>query len=271
MPLSKIQSEVLHLLAVHRDPESYVAGSTPLNLNSPRFSSDIDVFHDKSERAFKAAEEDTALLQKHGYDVKWVRQELSIHTAFISRGGDATKLEWVVDSDFRFFPTISDETFGYLLHPVDLATNKVAAAYGRQEPRDIVDLITAHDRILPLGATIWGSAGKALGLTPEGIVNEIRRTSRYTEKDFRKVESEPPLDPAATMIRLRALLEEAEAFVLRMPTDKVGLLFLEGTKVVQPDPDHLDKYQTHAGQRLGHWPSSPEISAAMFEKALSRF
>jgi hypothetical protein len=24
-------------------------------------------------------------------------------------------------------------------------------------------------------------------------------------------------------------------------------------------------YQTHAGQRLGHWPSSPEIAAAMFE------
>ncbi len=151
-----------------------------------------------------------------------------------------------------------------------MATNKVAAAYGRREPRDIVDLITAHDRVLALGAAIWASAGRALGLTPEGIVNEIRRTSRYTEKDFRKVESDPPVDPAATMIRLRALLEQAEEFVMRMPTDKVGLLFLEGTKVVQPDPDHLDKYQTHAGQRRGHWPSSPEISAAMFEKALSR-
>jgi hypothetical protein len=47
------------------------------------------------------------------------------------------KLEWVADSDFRFFPTIRDETFGYIPHPVDLATNKVAAAYGRREPRDI--------------------------------------------------------------------------------------------------------------------------------------
>ena len=121
VPLSKIQTDILHLLAAHRDPESYVAGSTPLNLNSPRFSSDIDVFHDKSERASKAAAEDTALLQKHGYEVKWVRQELSIHTAFLSKGGEATKLEWVVDSDFRFFPTIPDETFGYLLHQIGRA------------------------------------------------------------------------------------------------------------------------------------------------------
>jgi hypothetical protein len=28
----------------------------------------------------------------------------------------------------------------------------------------------------------------------------------------------------------------------------------------------LDEYQTHAGQRLGHWPSSAQIDAAMFER-----
>ena len=39
-----------------------------------------------------------------------------------------------------------DETFGYILHPVDLATNKVVAADGRREPRDVVDLVTVHDR-----------------------------------------------------------------------------------------------------------------------------
>jgi hypothetical protein len=56
------------------------------------------------------------------------------------------------------------------------------------------------------------------------------------------------------------------SFVARMPTDKLGLLFLEAGEVVQPDPDRLDTYQTHAGQRRGQWPSSTEISAAMFER-----
>jgi hypothetical protein len=50
-----------------------------------------------------------------------------------------------------------------------------------------------------------------------------------------------------------------------MPTDKVGLLFLEAGQVVQPDPERLDDYQTHAGRRRGHWPASPEISAVMLE------
>ncbi len=34
MPLSRIQSEILQILLSHRDPESYVAGSTPHNQNA---------------------------------------------------------------------------------------------------------------------------------------------------------------------------------------------------------------------------------------------
>ena len=106
-----------------------------------------------------------------------------------------------------------------------------------------------------------------MGFTPEGIIDEIRRNSRYTAEDFRRIHSDPPIDPAATMIRLREILTQAEAFVARMPTEKVGLLFLKDGKVVQPDPENLRDYQTHAGQRRGHWPSSSEITAAMFERA----
>ena len=67
MPLSKIQTCVLRLLASHRDPESYVAGSTPLNREAPRYSSDIDVFHDREERVARAAVEDAMVLEAHGY------------------------------------------------------------------------------------------------------------------------------------------------------------------------------------------------------------
>jgi hypothetical protein len=267
VPLTKIQTEILRLLAAHRDPESYVAGSTPINRQAPRYSADIDVFHDREERVARAAQEDSDLLQARGYTLQWIRREPTLYAVVVERDGASTKIEWVVDSEFRFFPVIRDEAFGYVLHPVDLATNKVAAAYGRREPRDVVDLLTIHDKILPLGAVIWASAGKALGFTPEGIINEIRRVARYTDADFRRLSSEPPIAPAATMVRFREVLNEAEAFVVRMPTEKLGLLFLQGSKVVQPDPGRLQNYQTHAGQQRGHWPSSPEITAAMFERA----
>ena len=266
MPLSKIQSDILRLLATHRDPESYVAGSTPLTRDTSRYSADIDVFHDREERVGQAATQDIALLKEHGYAVQWIRPGPGVYTVVAEREGATTKLEWVSDSDFRFFPTLRDETFGYILHPVDLATNKVAAAYGRQEARDLVDLLMIHERILPLGALVWASTGKALGFTPEGIINEIRRNARYTDADFRRIASDPPIDPVATMTLLRQVLTEAQAFVARMPTDKAGLLFLKDGNVVQPDPDRLDDYQIHAGKRRGHWPGSPEINAAMFEQ-----
>jgi len=66
--------------------------------------------------------------------------------------------------------------------------------------------------------------------------------------------------------RLRSALDEAETFVTRMPTEKMGLLFLKDGNVVQPDPARLQDYQSHAGQRRGQWPASPEITAAMFER-----
>jgi hypothetical protein len=266
VPLSKLQEEILRLLAAHRDPESYVAGSTPLNREAPRYSADIDIFHDREERVTRAAEEDRAILQAHGFSLQWLRRELNFYSVLLRRDDEATKLEWVVDSDFRFFPALPDELFGYMLHPVDLATNKVMAAAGRREPRDVVDLVLIHQQVLPLGAVVWAAVGKSLGFTPEGLINEIRRLARYTEADFRRVASDPPVDPAATMIRFRQILDEAEAFVMRMPTEKIGLLFLKDGRVVQPDPDCLDDYTTHAGQRRGHWPSSAEIGAAMLER-----
>ncbi len=144
MPLSKIQSDVLRLLASNRDPKSDVAGSTPLYRNAPRYSSDIDIFHDREERVREAAEKDAGLLEENGFTLHWHRCEPLIYTVFVSRPGESTKLEWVADSDYRFFPTIPDEAFGDILHPADLDPNHLeqyethgggSADTGRRAPR----------------------------------------------------------------------------------------------------------------------------------------
>lgn len=197
-----------------------------------------------------------------------MRQVPVLYTAEVTRHETATRLEWVADSDFRFFPALRDETFGYLLHPVDLATNKVMAAVGRREVRDLVDLVTIHDAILPLGAVVWAAAEKSPGFTPEGLIAEIRRNAHYPVSEWHALHTSQPLDSKAITERLRMALDDAEAFVSRMPTDVVGLLFLRGSEVVQPDPDRLQEYRTHAGQRRGQWPSNAEITAAMFERAV---
>ena len=266
MPLSKIQTEILRYLASQRDPESYVAGATPLNRDAVRYSGDIDIFHDREERVLLAAEADTRILAAAGYGVRWLRQFPAIQSAEISRDDLRTRLEWVVDSDFRFFPAVPDEVFGYVLHPVDLAMNKVMAAAGRRAVRDLVDLVTIHETVLPLGAVVWAAVEKSPGFTPEGLVAEIRRNSHYSVADWKALETTIPLDPTVVTRQLRSILESAEAFVSQMPSDRAGLLFLKNATVVQPEPDRLGEYETHAGQRRGQWPSSPEIATAMLER-----
>lgn len=99
MPLSKLQSDLLSLLAANRDPESYVGGSTPLNWNAPRFSGDIGFFHDREERVVLAAEEDAAILQSHGYVLEWLRREPTFFSVLVRQGDEASKLEWVLDME----------------------------------------------------------------------------------------------------------------------------------------------------------------------------
>ena len=100
----------------------------------------------------------------------------------------------------------------------------------------------------------------------EGLIDEVRRNLHRPKAEWAGLAATEPLDAAAIVGRLGAALAEAEAFVSRMPSDKLGLLFLRGGEVVQPDRDRLDDYKTHGGRGGGQWPGSPEIAAAMNER-----
>lgn len=271
MPLDSVQVEALGLLAGARDPESYIAGSTPLNASSARYSADIDIFHDRAERIAVQAEADALLLQNAGFIVTWVRRTGFVHAATVARGGRQTKIEWVADSDFRFFPVMRDPLFGYRLHPVDLAINKLFAAAGRSEPRDIYDLMVVDKTILPLSALVWASVEKSPGFTPEGLIAEVRRNLLHSASAWEEVAANEPLDPKAITNKVRVALDVAEAFAARMPTDAMGSLFLNSDgRVVEPDPARLSDYVVHRGERRGHWPTSPEITQAMFAQLYER-
>jgi hypothetical protein len=265
VPISRLQSDILQVIARFRDPESFVAGGVPINRSGPRFSSDIDIFHDRQERVAEAALADAGALVDAGYQITWLRQQPATYAAAIRRGADETKLEWVADSDYRFFPVVQDDQFGFVLHIVDLAVNKVMAAASRREPRDIVDVLTLHDHVLSLGAVVWAATEGAPGYTPEGLIAEIRRNARYRAEELRQLLADPPIDPVSVFARLRIALDEAEQFVGKMPTADVGILFLAEGRLILPDPAKLDEYTHHRAQRRGHWPSSPEISSSMLQ------
>lgn len=105
MPLSKLQSRLLRLLAGQRGPDNYVAGGVALNRDGPRFSADIDIFHDGDERLVATAESDAAIIADNGFKVSWLPHRGSGKRAALVEGlGETTQLEWVAGADFRFFP-----------------------------------------------------------------------------------------------------------------------------------------------------------------------
>jgi hypothetical protein len=158
---------------------------------------------------------------------------------------------------------VKDNQFGYVLHIIDLAINKIMAAASRREPRDLVDLLTLHESILPIGALVWAAVNTVPGYTPEGLIAEIRRNAPYPADELRQLAADPPINPDVILRRLRAALDAAEQFVATMPSEKAGLLFLDSGRPVHPDPSRLGTYMTHAARRRGHWPSSPDITTAM--------
>jgi Nucleotidyl transferase AbiEii toxin, Type IV TA system len=267
VPISKFQSDVLRLLAAQRSPDSYIAGGIAINRQGPRFSGDIDIFHDSTTRLESAVKADEAALAAAGYTITWPPTRHSEkREATIEKDGEQMQLEWAKDSAFRFFPTQPDELFGYVLHPVDLATNKASAAADRRVSRDVVDLVTIHETILPLGAVVAAACGKYIGTTPEEMLAEITRHSRFTAEEFQVLATEQPIDVRALHRRIRSMIEDAESFIAKLPSDAVGVIFMDGDKPVQPDVNALDKYQRRPGAPRGLWPSSPEISHAMLER-----
>ncbi len=56
MPLTKLQSHALRILAADRSPDSYIAGDAALNRDGPRFSNDIDIFQDSEDRMATVAD-----------------------------------------------------------------------------------------------------------------------------------------------------------------------------------------------------------------------
>jgi hypothetical protein len=181
MPLGAFEGRILRLLAANRTEESYVAGATVFlrREESHRLSRDIDLFHDRVESVQQAAARDAAVLQDNGYTLEWADSQETFHRAAVSKDGCSSKIEWAYDSAFRFFPIQPDSDFGFVLHPLDAATNKVLALAGRGELRDYLDVLFLHQNVLSLGALAWAACGKDAGFTPELLIEEAQRLAHY--------------------------------------------------------------------------------------------
>lgn len=231
MALTQLQSDILRLLAKQRSETSYLAGGAILNKTWRRGSDDIDIFHDSDEQVVDAARADLAVLAAAGYGTHTDFIVYGCVDATVSDGHASTIIQWFAETKRRFFPLVKDEEWGARLHQADLAVNKVLAASARSKARDIADLVAIGHHYCSLGPLVLAAAGKPPNFSPRRTIDEIRRHAlSIPAEEFAAVKG---LDWSADFIRGEALrlLELADAYVMSVPPDLVGVLAVNKDRV----------------------------------------
>lgn len=231
MALTPFQLETCRLLAKTRmaSGESYVAGGAALNelMGAPRLSRDVDLFHDTDAALDASWEADRRLLEATGDELRVLRERATFVEAEVRRGEEQLVLQWVRDSAYRFFPLVTHADLGLVLHPFDLATNKVLALVGRVEVREI-DVIECDSRLQPLGLLAWAACGKDPGFSPLSILEHAAGSTRYSSAEVASLAfvGEPP-DAAELSRRWHAALSMGRRMIDLLPPDESGRCVLD--------------------------------------------
>ncbi|RKZ13146.1 hypothetical protein DRQ53_13755 [bacterium] len=227
MPLTKLQAHLGRLLAENRSEDSYLAGGAAIlaSPNSERYSHDLDYFHDTAERVASAFESDRGILVERGCQLDIELSQPGYIRAIVRLDGEATKIEWAQDSTWRFMPVLKSESFGYQLHPIDLATNKVLALAGREETRDLLDTLYLHETLLALGPLIWAAVGKDPGFSPLSLLEMMRRRGKIQVDELNRLNLKNPIDPQDLKTRWLTALDSADEFVRLRPDHETGCLY----------------------------------------------
>jgi hypothetical protein len=257
VPLTEYQARIARLLAENRSFDSYLAGGAAILIepNTTRYSRDLDYFHDSEARVAAAFRADQALLSDNGYTVEVELNLVGYVRAIVSTTDDATKVEWARDSSWRFMPTVRDPRVGFLLHPIDLAVNKVLALAGRDEARDLLDVMHFHRHLLALGCLCWAACGKDPGFNPLSLLELLQRRGRVRAEDLARLDLSRPVDVQALKAEWLAALGAVPEFVESRSPGEIGCLYYSASRQAFVDPREVDDARPHFGRPGGVLPA----------------
>jgi predicted nucleotidyltransferase component of viral defense system len=229
MPVTSFQAKIAKIISVNRSSDSYLAGGAALHFepNSIRFSQDLDYFNDSEVRVAEAYNADHQLLTDSGIELSVEMHQPGYIRVIARQGKEATKIEWAHDSAYRFMPTYFVEDRGFCLHPIDLAINKVLALAGRDESRDYLDVLHAHNNILELPGLIWAACGKDPGFSPNSLLELLQRKGKYQPNDFKRLKLNVEIDLQKLKQDWLSALERSRNVVTYLPTSEVGCLYYD--------------------------------------------
>lgn len=233
MALTELQKRIMQRLSLNRSQSSYLAAG--LNLNWPRRSDDIDIFHDTDEEVSGVAEKDIADLEKEGFRVTVDVRTYGTYEATVSDSSSSTVIQWMSETRIRFFPLVRDEQWGLRLHQADLAVNKILAASSRRKARDFADIVAISANMCPIGPLVMAAAGKPPAYSPQKIIEQIRwHAETIPDEEYSAVKG-LPADWTPPFIRTEVTRQMAlaETYIMRAPVAAVGVLSVDadGTPV----------------------------------------
>jgi hypothetical protein len=145
-------------------------------------------------------------------------------------------------------PVVRSADYGYQLHPIDLATNKVLALAGRGEPRDVLDAIHLHQNVLELGPLVWAASGKDPGFSPGSLLELLGRRGKVRPEDLVRLHLSAPIDLRLLKEDWLAALDQAAHFVKSRPPEEAGCLYYSPALERFVDPNRTD-----AGPTIQHY------------------
>lgn len=148
-----------------------------------------------------------------------------------------------------------------MLHPFDLATNKVLALAGRLEPRAWVDTIECHKKLQHLGFLVWAACGKDPGVNLDMLLSDAMR-HHYSQEELNLLDY---VDSAPSASALSILWKEAVAsakkLVDQLPEEHLGeCLLSKNNELYNVDSLQIaEELNTgnilfHKGSIRGAWP-----------------
>ena len=266
MPLTKIQSETLSLISGNRGPESHLAGATGIHMSpkAMRFSHDLDLFHDTEEAVATAYRKDSEILEDHGYKIDLLLSQPGFIRAHVSKRSERLLIDWARDSVWRFFPVVPLEDIGWVLHPVDLAVNKVLTLIGREEARDFLDALYLHEMVLPLGALIWAATGKDPGLNPGMLLEMLRRKGHIEPDAFRRLDLIQPTTVEQFRPKWSDALKSAKEWIRTRPAEEAGCLYTDPDSGLVMAPTKDQSVNLLWGKAYGVLPKINNLSINSF-------
>lgn len=167
--LYPFQDQVLPLITA-LETGFYLTGGTAASRGylHHRFSEDLDFFVNYDDRFEKWLDQIIrALSQQKMWQTDVLTKQEYFARMMLHRPDVTLKLEFVNDVPFRIGDVVIDPILGKLDTAENILANKINAALGREEPKDLADIWGFCTQMgLPIRDAIIGAQGKAAGIFP---------------------------------------------------------------------------------------------------------